>query len=167
MNALMLLCALVAVSFADPFTRTVDGHSAYNVGMAIDVPAGVNKPYLTVCVSDDWRNDPRQTAVVSWFETNARLRELRSKTHFNLYVGSDPNFQSSLRGAVGDAFPIVVLQRGGVPNVPPIGHVDTKCSAKSMPASADDLADLIWNGMRAAYAPPQFTGESPAKTKNL
>ena len=152
-----LLCT--SASAQSVLDRKVDGHVGYNTGLVADVPQGLDKPYLSVCVDDDWQQRPDQARVVAWFSQSSRLGSARLKWHFNLYTRSNPHFRQVLAPAVGTAFPIVLLQHGGRPNTPPLGLVAMNCTAASMPTSPDALADAVWLALNQMSAAPRFDGQ--------
>jgi hypothetical protein len=133
--------------------RKVGGHEGYNSGRGTYLPSGSGKLYLTLTVGDNWSLDPRQAAVVNWFGANARLLNLQQQTHYNFYTLSNPHFRDQLARYYGTAVPIVTLQR-------PDGKILLNVTAKSMPPSGGELADLADDALELSYAAPTFDGQS-------
>lgn len=134
--------------------RKVDGAQHYNADRVTDLPTGEQKLYTTVTVSDGWEQDPRQKAIVDWFRTDGRLARLRAQTHFNEYTPSNPHFKERLRASYGDAVPMVTIQQAD-------GQILMHVTAKSMPHSAGELADLVDDSLAQRYAPPRFATSEP------
>jgi hypothetical protein len=134
--------------------RKVDGSTHYNEDRVTDLPAGEQKLYTTVTVSDGWQQDPRQKAIVDWFRTDARLVRLRAQTHYNEYTPSNPHFKQRLRASYGDAVPMVTVQQ-------PDGQILLHVTAKSMPQSPGELADMVDDSLAQKFAPPRFATSEP------
>lgn len=155
-----------------PHTQQLkDGAVAYNAGDAVDVPQGVDKPYMFLVTSHQWQTEsgPRgemSRKLKAWLETDKRLIKYRKESHFDWFYDNDPQFYgartlangqaSSLRARVGDNFPILVLEDRD-------GQAAFKMSALSFPENAGELADWITNSLKAkAKAPPTFKGQTEA-----
>lgn len=158
--SLVLLCLAAVVSIAEPaagqsrLDRKVDGGGvAYNAARTTQLPSGPAKLYLTLIVADNYAADPRQRQVANWFQADPRLLHVKSSTHWNWYTHSNPHFRDRLRNKVGDALPIVVLQRAD-------GHVLMNVTAISMPHSAGEMADLIDDALAAEFEAPKFAGQT-------
>lgn len=133
--------------------RKVDGSVHYNSGRIADVPVGDAKLYLTVIVGTGYQNDPRQVRILEWFQTDPRLNRLMGTTHFNVYGTDNPHFRDRLMGYVGEAVPIVMIQR-------PNGKVIMNVTAVSMPTSSGALADMAYDAVRKENPAPNFVGRN-------
>ncbi len=156
LGVLLLASAAAAQSHLD---KKVDGSDHYNADMITDLPQGPEeKLYLSLITAE--QRSPRDTQVAAWLSTDQRLLHFKGQCHWNWYTSDNPHYREQLRHAVGEATPIVVLQQ-------PDGNVLMKVSAKTMPRTAGELADMINDAVQVRYAPPDFTdlippGGSPA-----
>lgn len=140
--------------------RKVDGSVHYNSGRITDVPVGDAKLYLTVIVGTGYQNDPRQAKVLDWFQTDPRLNRLMGEMHFNVYGTDNPHFRERIMGYVGEAVPIVMIQR-------PNGRVIMNVTAVSMPTSSGALADMVYDAVRKENPPPNFVGRNDSSVTTL
>jgi hypothetical protein len=135
--------------------RKVDGHTDYNIGRAVEYPAGDAKLYATLTVSDDWQSDPLQVAVRDWFNNDPRLMELRRETKFNFYNESNPHFRERLgRYYSNQPFPLFTIQS-------PDGYVFMHVTAKSFPRTAGELADKVYLALKEAHSAPRVATDTP------
>lgn len=133
----------------------MDGSSRYNEGRVTDLPQGPGKLYCTLVVGDNWQSDPRQAALINWFDKDPRLARYKSETFFNSYTTGNPHFRDRLRNKVGDAVPMVSL-------LLPDGEVLLNVTAVSMPRSSGELADMIDDAVASRFSPPVFaSGRTP------
>src|SRR4051794_29305111 len=107
--------------------RKVDGSTQYNIGRSAEPPtAEAEKLFFTLVTSDAWQSDARERQIVSWLNNDPRLAKPRGGTRFNWYVASNPLYRDRLRYKLGEALPILAIQR-------PDGEVLLNVTALSMP----------------------------------
>lgn len=143
--------------------KKVDGSIHYNSGRVADVPVGDSKLYCTLIVGTGYRNDPRQMQIIKWFSTDPRLIKLRNDTHFNVYGTDNPHYRERLMGYVGEAVPIVLIQRpptqpGGGGKV--LMNVTAVAIEKYNINSSGALADMVYDAIRKENPPPNFAGRT-------
>lgn len=133
--------------------RKLDGSPNYNIGRSAEPPSSeAEKLFMTLVTSDNWQNNARERQVVSWLNNDPRMAKLRGATRFNWYVASNPLYRDRLRYKLGEALPIVAIQR-------PDGEAILNVTALSMPHSSGELADLADDAVNARYAAPSFAGQ--------
>jgi hypothetical protein len=137
-----------AVNYAPSIIdKKVDGHAGYNAGRAAEPPSSESeKLWMFLITSDQWQTNPREKEVVGYFQ-NQRLSRVWASTRHQWYTQSNPHYKDRLRAYMGDALPIVCVQR-------PDGEVLLNVTGLSMPHSANELADLVDDSINARYAPP-------------
>jgi hypothetical protein len=134
--------------------RKLDGSPTYNIGRSAEPPtAEAEKLFFTLVTSDAWQSDARERQIVSWLNNDPRLAKLRGGTRFNWYVASNPLYRDRLRYKLGEALPILAIQR-------PDGEVLLNVTALSMPRSSGELADLCDDAVNARYAAPAVPGHT-------
>ncbi len=140
--ALLSLCLCVSVvcsALGADLGKPVSGSYGYNAGMKAELPQGNDRFYLTVSV-DGRTLRHRSAAVANWFDTDPRLLYLRQATRFNLYETNNPLFVERMLPRVGNNVPLVTLQAAN-------GEVIANFDASTMPASAGELADLLYQAI--------------------
>jgi hypothetical protein len=141
-----------------PLDRKVDGSDHYNADLVTDLPQDEGKLYLTLIVSEPM--DERQQQIAEWFTRDPRLVHFRSQCHWNFYSTTNPHFTDRLYHRVGAAVPIVCMQK-------PDGEVLLNVTARSMPRTAGELADMINDAVQVRYAPPDFRDLAPSNTPTI
>jgi hypothetical protein len=176
MIALLLLPAVLIAQERPTFGQTyggfdpnrkIDGHMVngvdqYNSGRRAELPQGANRLQLWVVVSPQFRSNPQETKIASWFTggpnyqpVDQRLAEIRRGCAWNYYYSNNPLFyQSGLMTAVGTATPIVCMTKAD-------GQVIAYMNANTLSrmSSPGELADVLVAGIEQANPVPQFDGQ--------
>jgi hypothetical protein len=135
---------------ASRLDRKVDGHNAYNAGRSAEPPtAEADKLHMTLVTSDNYQANQRERNVISWLNYDPRLAKLRAGTRFNWYTASNPHFHDRLRYSLGEALPILAIQK-------PDGEVLLNVTAISMPQTAGELADMADDAVNHRYKAPEL-----------
>jgi hypothetical protein len=88
-----------------------------------------------IFTTDNWQNNPAEVRLVSWFQSNDRLKAFASQTRVHYYTPSRWEY-GTFRHAVGDQFPCCIVQQ-------PDGKRAFKASGDNIPKTADALASAI------------------------
>jgi hypothetical protein len=119
--AVMLAVAVVAGWAALETQRTqtnvyelAESHVAMSESIAVrerivDLPDDSKTYYVTLFLHDNWRTRPEQRAMVAAWDSDPRLRSIKSQVRFNIYTQSDPLYQTKFR-ASHPVLPAVVVQ---------------------------------------------------------
>ncbi len=153
----------------DPNAK-MEGKIGYNAQRVSDLPTGLNRLQLWVVVAPNFASIPRERAVAEMFTggpdgkpTDPRLRQLREGCAWNYYFSNDPLFaKSELVKAVGTATPIVCLTGPDGRLIAEDGGRGVFVNAASCPASAGEMADLLYQGADQLNPRPKFEGTHSA-----
>ncbi len=160
---------------AQDFTREKkigDHDTNYNSGQRLDalaIPTD-QKPWLTVVVSDDYENHPRDKEVYTWFYIHPRLMKIRESVNFTCMRVSDPRYASAkeaggMGSAYGNVTPAIGLTRAvqfpGEKNLPKLmfAYEGGPMMGYAL-KNPDVLADVLYEKLSAAYPAPKFAGQS-------
>lgn len=75
----------------------------------VELPDDSKTYYVTLFLNDNWRTRPEQRAMVAAWDSDPRLRSIKSQVRFNVYPQSDPLYQSKFKSRY-PVLPAVVVQ---------------------------------------------------------
>lgn len=122
----------------------------------IHLPEDGQSYYLTIFTTPSWKQNTRESNFVNWFSQDNRLSGLKRQVHWNHYTADNTMYRAKFADSIGNTFPAVTLQDSN-------GKVISKFSGVNVPASPDQLADLIAGDLRN-YDCPNCPRPKPAPT---
>jgi hypothetical protein len=107
------------------------------LGQAVpDRPADGDKYFLSVWTSPNWKENSSEATLVKWFDADARLRDLKRKTHWHHYPADALMIQRYSAFISAADLPCVTLQRAD-------GGVVYKASRENIPKTAEALCEAM------------------------
>lgn len=107
------------------------------LGQAVpDRPADADKYFLSVWTSPNWKESPSEATLIKWFDADARLRDLKRKTHWHHYPADALMIQRYSAFISAADLPCVTLQRAD-------GGVVFKASRENIPNTAEALYEAM------------------------
>ena len=122
----------------------------------IHLPEDGQSYYLTLFTTPSWKQNTRESSFVNWFSQDQRLAGLKRQVHFNHYTADNTMYRAKFAESIGNSFPAVTLQDSN-------GKVVAKYSGVNVPATSDQLADLIAGDLRN-YDCPNCPRPKPTPT---
>jgi len=101
----------------------------------VELPNDGQTYYISLLLHADWRQRPRERAIVSWWATEPRLLSVRAQCHYFEMIEGDPRYVKTF-SHVTPILPSVYIQDA-------TGKVHFKVSDQNLPANADEMGGLI------------------------
>lgn len=100
---------------------------------AIELPDDQMKYFTTLCLPVNWKENAKCRQLVSWFDSEPRLRGLKNQTHFAIYTEADALYKARYASVVGHTPCVFVNAADG----------KTVYATHVIPESGEALADEI------------------------